>query len=102
MWTGNRKPFGGPPSPEVQSIIHKTQLCVPQVTYLGYKLEEGKQMLSCDHILAVLQIPLPSLKKTSVGNPGRGWILLVNGIYRASQGPLCQLQGCAAFGMDRD
>ncbi|XP_063092941.1 uncharacterized protein LOC134473219 [Cavia porcellus] len=41
----------------------KAQLCRQAVTYLGYKLQEGKRTLSKERIQAILQIPSPETKK---------------------------------------
>lgn len=41
----------------------KTQICSPQITYLGYELREGKILLSQAHIATIMQIPIPTTKK---------------------------------------
>ena len=41
----------------------KAQLCQSTVTYLGYKLHEGKRALSNQRVQAILQIPTPRTKK---------------------------------------
>lgn len=58
------------------------QLFVPQVAHLGYCLEEGKQTISHDYILVILQIPIPTLKR-QLRIPKGGWILpdVDNGLY---------------------
>ena len=75
------------PHPWVQSLGPEGIFVYPSVTFLNYNLEEGKQMLFHDCMSAILQVLVPTWKK-STGIPGvvgycQLWI--VNHLYPSTR-----------------